>query len=388
MKKKVIIILLLLLIFIITLLSTQTQALMLLSGVRIPSYKITINRNKIDNINSEYPLLNYKGITYLPLTSDYSISLGLVTAWSEQKGLSVDKLNFRRLNNENEHSKADNVSLDSKIPVLMYHHISSDPEAWNDIIISPEKFKEDMLYLKALGYNTIHFKDYFNAVENGTNLPENPIIITFDDGYRSNYVFAYPVLKELNMKATIFIIGWSVGGQYDGYDRKPFIPHFTWEEGKEMYDSGVIDIQNHSYDLHNFGDNITQGKGVSRLEEENIADYVSRFFEDTNKLTNLIEEKIGNDVIVFSYPYGIYNELSEIILEDMGFKASLSVHDGIRDFKNGHYLLERINMPNRIPSSKLMKKILELDERDITIPFLDIKNQTERIEKLENFLSE
>ncbi len=80
-----------------------------------------------------------------------------------------------------------------------------------ETILTPDQFKKQLLYLEAMGYSTIHFKDYIEFKENGKKLPDNPIIITFDDGYYSNYEYAYPILKELNMKATIFAIGWSVG---------------------------------------------------------------------------------------------------------------------------------------------------------------------------------
>ena len=76
-------------------------------------------------------------------------------------------------------------------------------------------------------------------------MPENPIAITFDDGYLSNYEIAYPILKELNIPATIFIVTSTVG--LDESSGKVSTPHFTWDQAREMQESGIIDIHSHSH---------------------------------------------------------------------------------------------------------------------------------------------
>jgi len=257
------------------------------------------------------------------------------------------------------------VPEQNKIPILMYHHLTYDSEQWNSSNISPDQFKKEMLYLKALGYSTINFEDYIEFKENGKKLPNNPIIITFDDGYYSNYEYAYPILKELNMKATISIIGWSVGREYDKDNLTPISRHFSWKQAKEMYDSGLIDIQNHSYDLHS---NSNYKKSADKLPTETQAQYVKRFKEDTLKTKKLIESNLKNKVIVYTYPLGIYNDTTEKILKELGFKVSLTTENGVSDFNNGLYLLKRINMPS-IKSQELINGILQLQNRNIKIPF-------------------
>ncbi|KAB3531023.1 polysaccharide deacetylase family protein [Alkaliphilus pronyensis] len=384
--KKNIVIVLLLIIIILLLTSIDIKGFQKIDDVQLPTYDVNINGVKVDNTYSEYPLLNYKDITYLPMTENYVKDLGLEISWDKEKGLSITELDKYK---ENEASKlpheVDSI-IDAKIPIITYHHIHTDPSVWSDITISPQKFREDMLYLKALNYNPIHFKDYFSAVDNGSSLPDNPIIITFDDGYRSNYLLAYPILKELNMKATITVIGWSVGRELHKDGQTPIKPHFTWEEAKEMYDSGLIDIQHHTYDLHNLGDGVTCGLGVSQMSDESREDYIKRLRNDTVKLKKLIEEKIGNEVNVFSYPYGVFNEISEEVIKQLGFKATLTTIDDVWNLEDGHYQLERINMPSGVKSIDLMKRILVLDDREVNIPFENIENQMERIEKLENLV--
>ena len=101
-----------------------------------------------------------------------------------------------------------NAQQEIKVPIILYHNITKDPALEGNPLlnITPENFQIHMQTLKDNGWNTISFEDYYNYVKNNTPLPTNPIIITFDDGYLSNYTYAFPILKNLQMKATIFTI--------------------------------------------------------------------------------------------------------------------------------------------------------------------------------------
>jgi peptidoglycan/xylan/chitin deacetylase (PgdA/CDA1 family) len=135
------------------------------------------------------------------------------------------------------------------VPILMYHHISKDVKD-KDTTVTPQHFRSQLTALKESGYNTILCKDLIAYVNQGIELPENPVLITFDDGYTSVYQYAYPILKELGMKATTSIIGISVGkNKYKDTDIE-IIPHFDYNKAREMYLSGVMDIQSHSFNMH------------------------------------------------------------------------------------------------------------------------------------------
>ncbi len=125
----------------------------------------------------------------------------------------------------------------------MYHHFVKTGEKTIGTTITDEAFEEQMVYLKSNGYNAVTDNDMIDFYYNGKELPQNSIHITIDDGYRSNYEIAYPILKENNMKATIFTVVSRTEGEY-----KP--TSLTWEQMKEMSDSGIINIQSHTYDLH------------------------------------------------------------------------------------------------------------------------------------------
>lgn len=97
----------------------------------------------------------------------------------------------------------------AQVPVLMYHHIS---EEGNDSTeLSPEAFEAQIAALAEAGYTSVFPEDLAAYVREGKELPEKPIVITFDDGYLSNYEYAYPILKKYGMVATIFVIGSTVG---------------------------------------------------------------------------------------------------------------------------------------------------------------------------------
>lgn len=263
-----------------------------------------------------------------------------------------------------------------KIPILMYHHISADKTKWGPFVIPPAKFKEEICYIKALGYNTISFKDYLDYKNGKAKLPNHPIIITFDDGYYSNYQFAFPLLKKYRMKATIFAIGWSIGRKLNKDNVTPIYQHFTFEQAKEMQDSGLISIQYHTFDMHNEG-------GVKQLPDEKMEDYECRLRKDMRVFKAIISNKLKTDTYVFAYPFGISTLTSEKIAKEEGFKFTLTTAEGVSDFSTGTYLLKRINMSNNISSVNLMKKILKYENRNVTVPFADVLNQPERIKMLE-----
>ncbi|KAB8136759.1 polysaccharide deacetylase family protein [Gracilibacillus oryzae] len=247
------------------------------------------------------------------------------------------------------------------VPVLMYHHIAEDPSLLNWMIISPEKFRQDMTAIKEAGFNPIHLKDLAAYVNGEGELPEKPVVITFDDGYLSNYQYAYPVLKELNMKATIFMIGWSAGRDTHRIEGADFYPHFTWQQAQEMHASGLIELQNHSFDMHEGND--AERFAALPKEGETTGDYARAFMGDTLKIEEQIEQNVGNDVFAYAYPYGEYVLQTEQMLKDLDYDVTLSVNSGMNTIRRGDpsslFALKRINAGTEISSSKLVEMLSE-----------------------------
>ena len=194
------------------------------------------------------------------------------------------------------------------IPVLMYHNLAeSYPKGSEGANITPKLFEEHMQGILDRGYTPIFVADYYDSVQRGEELPDNPIIVTFDDGYLSNYEIAFPILKRLNIPATIFIVTSTVGAKAG--DGVVSTSHFTWAQAKEMQESGIIDIHSHSHTHRN----MTQLSPAELQEELRISRY-------------LIERNLGKNCFVFSYPFGGYNETTSNLARYAGYRMQILVN--------------------------------------------------------------
>ena len=239
------------------------------------------------------------------------------------------------------------------VPIIMYHHIEQDETKLNEFMVTPEKFEDDMIKIEELGYKTISYEELYDFVFNNNNLPEKPILITFDDGYESNYNYAFPVLKRLNMKATIAAVGIMVGkDKYNGMDA---YKHFTYEQAKEMFESGLIDIQSHTYDMHNINKRI----GIKRNNNEDENDYIELVKEDIKLSIDALEANVGVKPIAFTYPYGAYDILTEKILDELGYKITVTTDPGInhiiRSDPSTLLKLKRYDIKNETNVTDLLK---------------------------------
>ncbi len=249
------------------------------------------------------------------------------------------------------------------VPVLMYHSVA-DGDA--ETVISVENFRKHMETIAENGYNPVSLEDMVNFVDFGTPLPENPVCITFDDGYADNYLNAFPVLREFNFKATIFVIGSSVGLSNYKETYHSITPHFDYDQAKEMAESGLISIQSHTYDMHQWADFESAKnprESVLRLPGESLADYIRAFEGDFVTSKTLIESKVGTSVIGFAYPSGRYNAITDYILRKNGVRVTMATSNGanyIRKYdKSCLYNLNRYNIHNGVDELQLIKWLNE-----------------------------
>ena len=252
----------------------------------------------------------------------------------------------------------------AQVPVLMYHHIS---EEGNDSTeLSPEAFEAQIAALAEAGYTSVFPEDLAAYVREGKELPEKPIVITFDDGYLSNYEYAYPILKKYGMVATIFVIGSTVGDTEHYKDTDyPITPHFSYEQAKEMVDSGVISIQSHTYDMHPWGpyeDSDQPRENLLPLEGESEEDYRAALSADCETIRREIQEGTGEeDVHVIAFPGGYYDILSLVTLLENGFDISFSTEIGtntlIKGLDQSLLALDRYNMNGSVSPEQMLEWI-------------------------------
>lgn len=246
-----------------------------------------------------------------------------------------------------------------KVPILMLHDFTDNISNTDTRTITTAKFKEVLTTLEQNGYRTISFEELSKFVSGEIEIKDKVFLIAIDDGYRSNYTKAYPVLKEKNMKALISVIGWSVGRDTMSGGIIPINPHCSWKELKEMQDSGLIEIGNHTYDMHKYDEEKPdERKGTIINKGENILLYRKRFSEDIIRLSDLIYKNLGKKDKVFCYPYGMYDEITEKLLDDLGYKITLTTDDGINYLGKGSSLkkLKRVNITMKTDMENLVKE--------------------------------
>ena len=229
---------------------------------------------------------------------------------------------------------ADEIS--TQVPILMYHHLSED--VTNSEMVSPEQFEAQIRALSEAGYTGVSFDELQAYVLRGEPLPENPVVITFDDGYRSNYTLAYPILQKYGMKATIFAVGVSFGTDHYKDTDYAITPHFGAAEAAEMTASGLISIQSHTYDMHQWPPYETGSavrENILQLSSESEEAYVQALTEDFTRSRALLEGATGQPVDVLAYPAGQYSTLTQVTLQSLGVHVTLSTNPGVNTVVKG-----------------------------------------------------
>ena len=233
-----------------------------------------------------------------------------------------------------------------KLPILMYHHMTVGGEFLGAYCINVYEFKNDLEYIKKNDYTPILTADLINYETKGTPLPIKPIMITFDDGYESTYTYAYPLLKQYHMKAIISVIGKYTDDYSAGQDLNPLYAYITWKQTKELTDSKIFEVQNHSYDMHQLN-----GKryGSGRIFGESETLYSEALTNDLAKTQKKIIEATGVPPTSFTYPFGKISKEALPVLKSMGFKAAFTCREKVNYLshnKDELFSLCRYNRPH------------------------------------------
>lgn len=209
-----------------------------------------------------------------------------------------------------------------KVPILMYHYISDPPEEADkyriDLSTSPDDFREQMLFLANNGYETVDLYDLSLAIVNKGELPEKPIIITFDDGYRDNYENAFPALQDLGLRATFFVATEFVDqGNPDYVD---------WTMVKEMAAAGMR-IEPHS-----------KTHADLTVHDRDFIVWEVLGSQET------IASHIGYRPRYFAYPGGRYNEEVQEIVSELDFWGAVTTANGLWHSFNDRFEWGRVRM--------------------------------------------
>lgn len=203
------------------------------------------------------------------------------------------------------------------VPILMYHRFGYEK---NTLFVTPENFKRQMAYLKENGYNVISLDELVNGIKIDKRFRHNTVVITVDDGYEDNYDYAYPVLKEYNFPATIFVITNLIGT-----DRE----FMTWEEMRTMTKDGI-----------SFGGHTKNNVYLPSISDERIV------WDEIAGAKEVIEKNIGTKVNHFCYPTGGFNEKIKEFVKMAGYKAACTTNRGMVNFNKDLFELKRIKITN------------------------------------------
>jgi peptidoglycan/xylan/chitin deacetylase (PgdA/CDA1 family) len=199
-----------------------------------------------------------------------------------------------------------------EVPILNYHKVDI---LNNALSVSPREFEEQMEYLSKSGYHTITPDQLLTYLKSGKELPDKPIMLTFDDGYLDNYTNAYPIMKKYGFTATIFVVTNLVN-----HDER----FMTWDQVKEMQKNGFV-----------FGSHTVNHISLTTLTSEQV-------MNELNQSRDEIARQLGKVPTYFAYPTGTYNTGIEDMVRKAGYKAAFTIEYGQVGSDSDLYLLQRI----------------------------------------------
>ncbi|MCJ7789828.1 MAG: polysaccharide deacetylase family protein [Candidatus Atribacteria bacterium] len=190
------------------------------------------------------------------------------------------------------------------IPILTYHNFTKDIGSSYSINII--EFEKQLDYLATHNYSVISLSELLKGLKNG-QFPPKPVVITIDDGFKSTFTLACPVLKKYNFPATLFI--------YTNFIEKNS-SSLTWGEIKEMTENN-LEIGSHTLSHCNL---------LQYKENENYENYLARIKKEIFLSKEILESKIGGKVKFFAYPYGVYSPTIKNLVIQADYEGILNAN--------------------------------------------------------------
>lgn len=210
-------------------------------------------------------------------------------------------------------------SLETATPILMYHHIE---EGSNSLYLSPANFQEQMAFLYAKGQQAVSLDELFTPSSKN-------FIITFDDGYKDVIQNAYPILEELDFKATVFLI----------YDYIGKVGYLTWEDVRFLENEGW-----------QFGSHTLAHRNLTSLSNEGAE-------KEITQSKSKLEQKLKNPVNFFCYPIGKFNQDIKDLVKEAGYKGAVTTLSGKDNKTEDIYQLKRIRISGFDTLESFIKKL-------------------------------
>jgi len=213
------------------------------------------------------------------------------------------------------------------VAVLMYHSVDNNPIDFN---VKPNEFFRQMAYLHKKNYKIISVEELVEILESGRSFNKKTVVLTFDDGFKDNYTSVFPLLKKYNFKATIFITTSFIGKQINNSYNLP-LDVLSWEQIKEMHNSGLVDFQPHS---------ATHPK-LAQISEKELE-------KEIKESKEILEKELSKKCYFSAYPKGNYNNKVIEEFKKQNFKAVFTIHPGLIRVGDSAFELKR-NFINSSP---------------------------------------
>jgi len=214
------------------------------------------------------------------------------------------------------------------VTALMYHHIGPTyPGTHRNLTISADQFEHQMQQLARQGYVGISPADWLHRVRDGRELPNKPILLTFDDAYADTAQYALPILKRYGFSAAVFVVTRHIGGTN------------AWDEATG---SGTLKLMSAEQIRHwasqgiEFGAHGRTHADLSKLSPDECANEI---VGSKNDLATLL----GLPVVSFAYPYGIYNKTICDLVRTQ-FDLAFSTEQGVNYLPSDMHLLRRAHV--------------------------------------------
>lgn len=276
---------------------------------------------------------------------------------SEKIGTSAHEgINYsiNKLTNQKQISMKKNNSIDNiEAPILTYHYIRIVPDA-NDALgfslsVTPDDFRNQLALLTTKGYRAITLDDLYVALQNKKVLPEKPVILTFDDGYKDFYNTAFPILKEFNIKATVYIVS-------DFIDN-PDGRYLSSNNILELDQSGLVTIGAHS-------------KTHANLSAADLVKLKNEVYLSKKNIEKILRHKINH----FCYPGGKWNDTVVSIVKAAGFQTATTTAGGINHTYDERLTLSRVRVSGGLSLGQFEERLAPVYHQKETKKELDNYN--------------
>ena len=224
----------------------------------------------------------------------------------------------------------------------------------------PDLFKKHMRFLKSNGFTPISLKQIDDYLHGETEIPENSVVVTLDDGFQDNYTNAFPIIQQYDIPATIFLATGTLSGKNSWMSAPDFTekPMLEWTQVREMNASGI-----------NFGAHTVRHPRLSELDKD------AALIEITDS-KKAIEDGLGKSCDYFAYPYGLFNNETPQLVQQAGFKLACSTRSGFNTTARDPFLLHRIEVYGNDPVWKLKQKMcFGTNDASLLFPLTYYKNR-------------